>query len=97
MQCPMWGYATQALHGLPRPAVRSHYYNTHRTDHHRFPLHDLDLFGADLFPDLYDLAHVAGWEPYNLHVCSRTRFLGWICTIQILNSILGRRVGVYMV
>ena len=24
-------------------------------------------FRADRFPDLYDLAHIAGWEPDNLH------------------------------
>ena len=33
---------------------------------HRFPLHDLDI-KTDVFPILYDLAHVAGWDPYNLH------------------------------
>ena len=42
----------------------------------------------DLY-DLYDLAHVAGWDPYYcLHdlLYSRTRFLSWICTIQILHK-----------
>ena len=53
--------------------------NSHRssTDHlqiiyRSFSLHDLDLrsrFIHDLYDlhNLYDLAHVAGWEPYNLH------------------------------
>ena len=41
--------------------------STPRTDH-GFPRDDLDLQGkADRFPDLYDLAHVTAWEPYNLH------------------------------
>ena len=33
----------------------------------------------DLY-DLYDLAHVDGWEPNSLHL-NRTCLLGWICTI----------------
>ena len=39
-----------------------------RTDH-RFPVHRLrNLPGReDLFPMLYDLPHVAGWEQYNVH------------------------------
>ena len=42
---------------------------THRTYglYDLFPNHDLDL-QARWIPDLYDLAHVAGWEPNNLHV-----------------------------
>ena len=40
-----------------------------------FPLHDLDISRQidDISPvlygqyDLYDLAHVAGWDPYDLH------------------------------
>ena len=41
---------------------------TPRTDH-LFSLDDLDLPGRGdrYIPDLYDLAHVAEWEPYNLH------------------------------
>ena len=29
-----------------------------------------------------DLAHVAGWEPYNMHNLGHTYFLGWFCTIH---------------
>ena len=32
-------------------------------------------------PGVYDLAHVAEWEPYNLHDLTH---LGWSCTVQIL-------------
>ena len=32
-----------------------------------FLLRHLDLSGQIHFLDLYDLAHVAGWEPYKLH------------------------------
>ena len=39
--------------------------STPRTDH-RLLLHDLDLSGQ-IDHDLYDLVHVAGWHPYNLH------------------------------
>ena len=28
---------------------------------------------------MYDLAHVARWEPYNPHDLPRAGFLGWIC------------------
>ena len=28
---------------------------------------------------MYDLAHVAEWEPAVQHARSKTRFLGWIC------------------
>ena len=57
----------------------------------RSPGVDLDLSaGADTFiPDLYDLllirAHVAWWEPYNLH--DLEGFLGWNYIIQILHNI----------
>ena len=41
---------------------------------HQFPLHDLQTFhgihsiqGRQKIPGLYDLAHVAGWEPHNLY------------------------------
>ena len=43
---------------------------TTRTDgpYDLFPFRDVDLPGkADLFPILYDLAHVSGWKPYDLH------------------------------
>ena len=31
-----------------------------------FSIHDVDVQGRYMH-DVYDLAHVAGWEPYNLH------------------------------
>ena len=61
----------------------------HTSDRSRFPLHDIqgkyipDLY--DLY-DLYDLAHVAAWEPYNLHDLARVSWVG-VCTIQILRNI----------
>ena len=39
----------------------------------------------DLY-DLYDLAHVTGWELYDLHDLGHV-VLGWICTVQILHNI----------
>ena len=36
--------------------------NNHRTDH-RFPLDYLNISGEDL----YGIAHVTGWEPYDLY------------------------------
>ena len=60
-----------------------------------YGLYDLDLPGrADLFPMLHDLAHVAGWEPYHLHDICSTRYLGWICTTQVLQSISQRQVRI---
>ena len=44
-----------------------------RTDHlqivyRSFPVHGLGFSRQiDIFPILYDLAHVSGWEPYSLH------------------------------
>ena len=38
--------------------------------------------------ELYDLAHVAGWEPYSLHDLGRTYFLGWICINYYVQIIL---------
>ena len=52
-------------------------------------------FRADNLYDVYDLAHVAGWEPYNLHALLLLwgRFPGsGICTIQILHKISKRPV-----
>ena len=55
---------------------------------YRFPL-DRDLPGrTDLFPILYDLVHVTGWDAYDLHVA---RFLGWICSMQILQNLSQRQ------
>ena len=49
---------------------------TPRTDN-RFPVHDLDLPGrVNLFPILYDLAPVAGWERYNLHDLAHDPWVG---------------------
>ena len=56
-------------------------------------VHDLliDLPGrADRYiPDLYDLAHVAGREPYNLHDLAYVSWVGLICTVQILHNMAG--------
>ena len=58
---------------------------THRIDKIVFPPHDLDISGQiDLFPDPYDLARVAGWEPYDLHVL---RQVSWVES-SVLYSIL---------
>lgn len=35
-----------------------------RTDH-RSPLIDLDIAGQTHVPDLYDITHAAGWEPWD--------------------------------
>ena len=58
-----------------------------------FPLDDLDLAGQiDLYLicmilyDLYDLAHVAGWEPYGRHDLGHVSWAG-SATIQILHGI----------
>ena len=40
----------------------------------------------DLY-DLYDLAHVAGWEPCNLHDLGLVSWVGPVWTIQILYNI----------
>ena len=39
---------------------------THDSDH-RLPLHDLYISGQHVFSILYDLAHLPGWDPNNLH------------------------------
>ena len=39
----------------------------------------IDISGKTLYiPDLWHLAHAAGWEPYTLHDLGHF-FLGWIC------------------
>ena len=55
---------------------------------------DLDPPGQiyNLFSILYDLARVAGWEPYNLHDLADDFWIGWICTLQILHSLSQREV-----
>ena len=40
--------------------------------------------------------HGAGWEPYILRL-SRTCFLGWIYTVQILHKISYQLVGIFYV
>ena len=40
-------------------------------------------YAPDLY-DPYDLAHVAGWGPYNLHDLLWDSLMEWICTEQIL-------------
>ena len=62
-------------------------YCAHRTDdlYDLFPLHDL-IFRGRYIPDLYDLAHVAGWKPYLLHDLVHGFFV-WIFTLQILRNI----------
>ena len=37
------------------------------------------FFKAYMFPILYDLAHIAGWDPYILHDLDRFS-LGWMCS-----------------
>ena len=50
-------------------------------------LHDLEwVFQGRYSLDLDDLAHVSGWEPYNLRNIN-TFFLSWTCTIRILHNI----------
>ena len=57
--------------------------NSRRTDD-RFPLHNLDLpGGADiLLMCVNDLAHVAGWEPYNLHYLLEGR-VSWVGSVVL--------------
>ena len=60
-----------------------------RTDHdlgHRFLVGDSTHIYIYIFPILYDLAHVAGWEPSNLNDLADV-FLGWICMICMICTI----------
>ena len=50
-------------------------YSTPRTEH-LIPFHALDIFKAGIFPMLYGLAHVAGWDSYNLHDLARVSWVG---------------------
>lgn len=43
------------------------------------------VFQGRYIRDLYDLAHVAGWEACNLRHLLLNTFLGRICTIHILH------------
>ena len=40
-----------------------------------FSIHDVDVQGRYMH-DVYDLAHVAGWEPYNLHDLGHVSWVG---------------------
>ena len=51
------------------------------------------IFQGRYIPDLYDLAHDAGWEPYNLHDL-KSHSLGWVCTVQVLGNISPRQVRI---
>ena len=56
-----------------------------------FPLHDLDLLGmADLFPILYDLAYVAGWNRHNLHDPAHVSWVGSVVCRSCTTSHNGR-------
>ena len=56
-------------------------------------VHDLDLPGrADLFPILYDLAHVARWDPYNLNDLTDFSWVGSVY-MQILYKLSRRQVS----
>ena len=67
----------------------------HSTD--RSPLHDVHLSGQmhdlDLSGQIHScsrvnlVAHVTGWEPYDLHDLECMNLLGWICTTHILHNI----------
>ena len=71
--------------------TQGHTFHTYHRSDNRFPLPSLSIFSmADLFPILYDLAHMARWDPYNLPDLTKY-FLGWICTVQILRSLSQRR------
>ena len=63
----------------------------HRTDH-RFLTSWSRPFETDLFPVLRDLAHAAGWDPFNLRDLTHVYFLGWICTKEILHDVSQRQV-----
>ena len=48
---------------------------TPQTDN-QFPLQWSWSFKTDVFPILYDLAHAAGWDPYNLHDLAHASCVG---------------------
>ena len=71
--------------------------STRLTDHHRSPLDDLACFREDL----YGIAHVTGWEPYDLHHLTHISRVGTFfylllfppffffphtCTLQLLDK-----------
>ena len=57
----------------------------------------LDLSTQLIFPilyhlyNLYDPAHVAGWNPENPHHLPHVSWV-WICTVQILHNLPQRQV-----
>ena len=60
--------------------------------HYSSTVHDLDLpRKADrLIHDLYDLAHVAGWEPFNLHDLAHVSWVGSVSHRSCTTSHNGR-------
>ena len=60
-----------------------------------YDLYDLHLPGrADLFPVLYDLAHVAGWEPYSLHELANVSWVGSVLVCRSCTTSDSGRLGV---
>ena len=53
-----------------------------------FPLDDIDTCREDL----YDLAQVTGWEPYNLHDLVHVSRVGSTLYIEILRNISQRPI-----
>ena len=56
---------------LSAPLEKQYHGSDRSSTVHRFPLDDLQTFTAQIYmyvsvPDLYDLAHFAGWESYDL-------------------------------
>ena len=65
-------------------------------------LHGIDLLGTDrygrflIFYDLYDLARVACWDPYNLHDPTLPQvFLSGVRAMQFLHNLPQRRISNY--
>ena len=48
-------------------------------------------FKADMFPALYDLAHIAGWEPYILHDLAHVSWDGYVLCGPCTTPHSGRR------
>ena len=63
---------------------------TRRTDR-RCPFDDTDLSGEDL----YGLAHVIGWEPYDLHDLMHVSWVGSV--LFICRSCAASHSGRYMI
>ena len=67
----------------------------HTWDKSSIPTARSRSFKADLLPDLYDLAHVTGWDPYSLHDLGHVSWVGSVlyrsCTSSH-NGKLGSRL-----